>query len=37
MNIIDVMRNPHRKTMVDVNEEMTVHDNGLMIKSTTGC
>ena len=33
MNIIDVMRNPHRKTMVDVNDEVTVHNNGLMIKN----
>jgi hypothetical protein len=38
MNIIDVMRNPQGKTMVDINDdEITVHNNGLMIKSTTDC
>jgi hypothetical protein len=33
--------NPQRtltgKTMIDINDEMTVHNNELMIKSTTGC
>ena len=28
---------PQGKTMVDINDEITVHDNGLMIKSTTDC
>jgi hypothetical protein len=37
MIIIDVMRNPQGKTMVDLNDEITVHNNGLMIKSTTDC
>lgn len=37
MNIIDVMRNPQGKTMVDINDEITVHNNGLMIESTTDC
>jgi hypothetical protein len=32
--IIDVMRTLTGKTMIDVNDEMTVHNNGLMIKST---
>jgi hypothetical protein len=37
MNIIDVMRTLTGKTMIDINDEMTVRNNGLMIKSTTGC
>jgi hypothetical protein len=28
---------PHRKTMIDINHEMIVYNNGLMIKPTTGC
>jgi hypothetical protein len=35
--IIDVMRTLTGKTMIDVNDEMTVYNNGLMIKSTIGC
>jgi hypothetical protein len=35
--IIDVMRTLIGETMIDVNDEMTVHNNGLMIKSTIGC
>jgi hypothetical protein len=35
--IIDVMRTLTGKTMIDANDEMTVHNNGLMIKSTIGC
>jgi hypothetical protein len=37
MIMIDVMRTLTGKTMIDVNDEMTVHNNGLMIKSTIGC
>ena len=35
--MIDVMRTLTGKTMIDINGEMTVHNNGLMIKPTTGC
>jgi hypothetical protein len=37
MIMIDVMRTLIGKTMIDVDDEMTVHNNGLMIKSTIGC
>ena len=35
--MIDVRRTLTGKTMIDVNDEKTVYNNGLMIKPTTGC
>jgi hypothetical protein len=35
--MIDVMSTLTGKTMIDINDEMTVYNNGLMIKPTTGC
>jgi hypothetical protein len=35
--MIGVMRTLTGKNMIDVNDEITVHNNGLMIKSTIGC
>jgi hypothetical protein len=35
--MLDVMRTLTGKTVIDVNDEMIVHNNGLMIKSTIGC
>jgi hypothetical protein len=37
MNMIDVMRTLISKTIIDINDEMTLHNKGLMIKPTTGC
>ena len=34
---IDVMRTLTGKSMINVKDEMIVHNNGLMIKSTIGC
>ena len=35
--MIDVMRTLIVKTMIDISNDMTAYNNGLMIEPATGC
>ena len=35
--MIDVMRTLKVKTMIDINNDMTAYNNGLMIEPAAGC
>jgi hypothetical protein len=35
--MIDAMRTLMVKTMIDINNDMTAYNNGLMIEAATGC